>query len=232
MKSSVKHVYILTMAEFTVIAAAKNIQGLFSMQSNEGVVDETAVCHALNHLYQKEFIHNAEKEGFVLEDGLSALVTAIEEAKAIVVLRHLVENACIKVIYVGSRIVATEQRTHDMEHIRIYEISPEEVGDYIQNEDVEERVFHSVLDEERILLEGIQKKHILQNEEIQAMGNVVTVVEKMSANGKKVNRRMIEKQDDKFFCYSREKTQVENLSKQEFYNAIEMIIKEELYDIG
>lgn len=233
MSSNVNNVYILTSAEVTVIAAAKNIKGMFSMQNDNNPIDETAVCYALNHLYQKEFIRNAESEGFVLEDGLRELVTIMEEAKSVIVLRHFAENIRTKVIYVGSRLVVTEQREQDVDNIRIYELPLDEIEDYIQDFDNEEKnAYRRILDEEQLILDGMKKKQILQNDEIQAMGNIVTMVEKMSATGNEISYRMIAKQDGTCFVYNKEEQSLESLNKQEFYRAIEAVIREELDDIS
>ena len=42
-----------------VIAAGKNIHGIFDLEEESLQIEEAAVFEALNHLYEQQFIYNA-----------------------------------------------------------------------------------------------------------------------------------------------------------------------------
>lgn len=233
MTPNVNKVFIVTPAELTVIAAAKNIRGIFSIQNTEQAIDKAMVIQALNHLYQHHFIYNAENDSFELAADLKELIVEVEEAKSVVLIRHFRGAAGMKAIYISRRLVAIEQRKQDLESIRIYEIPRKEMEDFLQ-EDVLQRAdsCRSILDEERLLLEGIQKRHVLQDEEAEAMGNIVTMVEKMVMKSKKVNYRMVVKHDRKGIQYTHKEKELMYLKEQDFLNSIMDMIEEELDDIS
>ncbi|MDE6434714.1 MAG: hypothetical protein K2L07_10870 [Lachnospiraceae bacterium] len=232
MISNVNNVYILTPIELTVIAAAKNIRGILSIQNTGKAVDETAVIQALNHLYQQQFILNAEDDGFVLEADLQKLIVGIEEAKFIILIRHFTDDAGMKMIYVGRYLVAVEQRKRNMSSVWIYEIPREELRDFLA-EDMQQKAksYRSILDEKRLFFEGIQKKHILQDDEAEAMGNIITMVEKITPKNNSVSCRMIVKDEKKWIQYIRGEKEVK-YSEKDFLNSLVEMIEEELNDIS
>ncbi|MBE5942210.1 MAG: hypothetical protein E7264_06695 [Lachnospiraceae bacterium] len=233
MKTNVNKVYILTPQELTVIAAARNIQGMLGMQNSEHVVDQSAVCYALNHLYQKEFIYNTDGEGFVLEDGLRELIKSIEEAKSVVMLRQFFDDSGVKVVYIGDRLVVTEQKNQDPSTVRLYEIPVEELEAFLLEEELgEQETNRIILDEEQLLQEGMKEKKILSDETIEDMGNILTVVEKMTPKKNKVRCRMIAKKDKKWIRYTQEKQELEHLQEEEFYQYMLDMVKEDLDDIS
>lgn len=229
----ISNVYILTPVELTVIAAAKDLGGIFSIHNTGKAADVKMVIQALNHLYQEEFILNAEDDGFVLEAGLQELITGIKEAKAIVLIRHFSEGARMKTIYIGRQLVAMEQRKQNLSSIRIYEIPREELMNFIF-EDIkqETKSYRSVLDEEHLFLEGIQKKHILQDDEVENMGNIITMVEKITPQNNKVSSRMVAKNENERIRYTQEEKELQYLKEEEFLNGIVDMIEEELDDIS
>lgn len=233
MKDDVNSVYILTPEELTVIAAGKNIQQMFGIRSGKKIIDETVVCQALNHLYKKEFIHNAKEEAFILDNYLRELITVIDEAKSLVLIRHFANPVSIKVIYVGKKLVATEQRQQDKSSIRIYEIPWAELEDFLQEDMlVEEGSYRSILDEEQLIFEGIQKKHILQEKEVGKIGNIVTVIEKLTLQSNTVSCRMIAKQEKNWLKYTHKEKELVSLEEEEVLDNIADMIKEEANDIS
>ncbi len=233
MKTNVNKVYILTPQELTVIAAARNIEGMFGMQNSEHVVDQSAVCYALNHLYQKEFIYNTDGEGFVLEEGLRELIKTIEEARSVVMLRQFFDDSGMKVIYIGDRLVVTEQKNQDTETVRLYEIPVDELEAFLfEDEPVEQEANRIILDEEQLLQEGMKEKKILSDETIEDMGNILTVVEKMTPKKNKVTCRMVEKKGMKWIRYTKQTQELEYVQKEEFYQYMLDMVKEDLDDIS
>ncbi len=233
MKADVNNVYILSPAELTVIAAAKNIQGIFSIQNTDVTVDETVVCQALNQLYQKQFIHNLDGEGFVLDDGLRELISVIETAKKLVLVRRFTKDASIKSIYIGADLVAVEQRLRDMGAVRLYKIPRDGVEDFLQEcLQKDESTLRKVLDEDRLVQEGIQKKHVLQDEEVEGMGNIVTMVERVIPQKQYVTDRIIAKQEKKWMQFRQDKKRIEFLKEPEFFDNIIRLIEEDLDDIS
>lgn len=228
MKADVNNVYIVSPAELTLIAAAKNMDNIFAIYNTNEEMNEDRVCLLLNHLYQEEFIENPDGEGFVLQEGLRELVEGIERAKAVMLIRHYTKLFHVKTIYIGKRLVALEQRESDMSAVRIYEIPKEELRNFVEDDfKVKERPYHNILNEEEVVSEGMKKKGMLSEEDVNSIGNVDILVEKMTPHRNKILCRMIERKGNQWLRYVQGETEVENLDQEEFMVFLEDLIKEE-----
>ncbi len=236
MEKDINSVYILTPSELNVIAAGKNIHGIFDLEEEPLQIDEAEVFQALNHLYEQQFIYNASQGGFYLNKDLEEMMTVISQAHAMLLIRSFIGKMQSKIIYIGKKLIAAERREININEIRLYEIPREELGDFLK-EDIEEKEkqYKQVLDEERLTDDIMQYPSILQSGVIDSLGNVIVMMERMNLKNGKVNCRMFIKQDQqekKQVCFKEGKQQTNTFKKENFLDMVVNAAEEVFYDIS
>lgn len=231
METSINCTYILTPEELTVIAAGKNIRGILSVQ-DEVQMDETIVLQTLNHLYQQDFIRNTDEDSFALNEDLEKMMEIISKAKEVVLIRTFDQKGCSKAIYIGSGLVAIERSKTDVNAVRIYEILPTELYDFI-NEDIRDKKkqYKEVLDEEQLFQRAIENPSILQGEEMDSLRNVMLMIEKINQKSGKVSCRLFDKQEKeerKQIYYSNKEQQESIFEEETFIKKAVSIVEEAL----
>lgn len=236
MESSINNVYILTPSELTVIAAGKGIDGMFSLQEEQLQIDENMVCQALSHLYQQEFILNSEQEGFVLNEDLEKMITGISRAHAVILIRNFTQTAGLKILYVGNGLIALERSKVDANAIRLYEISREELKNFLE-EDIsnQEKQYKQVLDEKRLIDEMLENPFILQSWQLDSLGNAVAMLERLKLKKNKVDCRILikqEKEERNLLCYKQGEQRLCISQEDTFMDTVENMIREAFDDIS
>lgn len=236
MEKDINSVYILTPVELNVIAAGKNIHGIFDLEEESLQIEEAAVFQALNHLYEQQFIYNAPQDGFYLNEDLEEMMTAISQAHTILLIRSFLGRMQSKIIYIGKKLIAAERRETDMNVIRLYEIPKEELRDFLE-EDIKEKEkqYKQVLDEERLTDVIMEYPYILQSETIDSLGNIIIMIERMNLKNGKVDCRMLIKQgqeEKKQLCFKEGKEQMNSFKKETFLDMVVNVAEEALYDIS
>lgn len=236
MEKNINSVYILTPSELNVIAAGKNIHGIFNLEEELLQMEETAVFQALSHLYEQQFIYNASKGGFYLNEDLEEMMTVISQAHTMLLIRSFIGKMQSKIIYIGKKLIAAERRETDINRIRLYEIPKEELGDFLK-EDIQEneKQYKQVLDEERLTDAIMEHPSVLQSEAIDSLGNVIVMIERMNLKNGNVDCRMLIKQgrqQKKQICFKEGKRQINSFKKETFLDMVVNAVEEALYDIS
>lgn len=236
MEMDINSVYILTPSELNVIAAGKNIHGIFNLEEEPLQMGEMAVFQALSHLYEQQFIYNASQGGFYLNEDLEEMMSVISQAHTMLLIRSFIGKMQSKIIYIGKKLIAAERRETDINMIRLYEIPIEELDDFLK-EDIQEneKQYKQVLDEERLTDAIMEHPSILQSEVIDSLGNVIVMIERMNLKNGKVNCRMLIKQgqqEKQQICFKEGKQQINTFKKETFLNMIVNAAEEAFYDIS
>ncbi len=236
MAGNVNNVYILTPPELAVIAAAKGIDGILSLQETEIEMDENIVFQCLNHLYQQDIIRNSVEDGFILNEDLEKIMTVISQAHRVILVRHFTQAIGLKTIFVGNGLAAVEQSMDNINSIRLYEIPEKELAVFLEG-DIrnKEKSYKKVLDEEQLLYEILKKPFVLQDRELDSLGNAIVMLERMDRKNNQVDCRILIKQEEKekkLFCFKQEKQVLSIFQEEEFEDVVVDIVREALYDFG
>ena len=236
MEMDINSVYILTPSELNVIAAGKNIHGIFNLEEEPLQMGEAVVFQALSHLYEQQFIYNASQGGFYLNEDLEEMMSVISQAHTMLLIRSFIGKMQSKIIYIGKKLIAAERRETDINMIRLYEIPIEELDDFLK-EDIKEneKQYKQVLDEERLTDVIMEHPSILQSEVIDSLGNVIVMIERMNLKNGKVNCRMLIKQgqqEKQQICFKKGKQQINTFKKETFLNMVVNAAEEAFYDIS
>ena len=227
-KMKINSVYIVMPEELTVIAAAKNMDNIFIIQNSDLSVDEDAVCQALNHLYKKGFIENKEGEALVLQDDLEDLIQGMEQARSIMIIRRFGNLGYLKNIYISSRFIVVEQRRREPSGIRLYEIPKQELKDFLEDDyELADTSYRDILDEERLISDGMKKKEVLLDSDVEGMGNVHMLIELVAPHDNRIKCRMLARRDDQWLQYRQELKTIEKMEQEEFVNNIKELIEEQ-----
>lgn len=237
MERTINNVYILTSAELLVLAAGKGLDGIFCLDNSVTEPDETEVCKAMNHLYQQGILQNADDGAFVLNEDMQDIMTAVSQAQTMVLVRSFTRIPTLKVIYIGRTLAAAEQLTTGEDAFRLYSIPEEELMDFLVDDvSGKGRGYRPVLDEDNVLDIILNSGDILQQRELDKLGNVLALFEAASRDTGKVKRRIVWMQGSeaqKIYDYGPEKKTKEISGKQEILQAVMGMIQEVLiYDFS
>lgn len=237
MERSINNVHILTSIELLVLAAGKGIDGIFGLDNFFAELNETEVCKAMNHLYQRGILQNAEDGAFMLNEDMQDIMTAVSQSQTMVLVRSFTGTPTLKVIYTGRTLTAIEQLTTGENAFRLYSIPEEELMDFLADDvSGKGRSYRLVLDEDNVLDTILKSGDILQQKELDKLGNVLTLFEVVSKNTEKVNRRIVWMQgseSQKSYDYRLGKRVKESTGRQDILqNVVDMIQEVLIYDFS
>lgn len=233
MQTEIDKVYVLKVDELAVLAAAKDINQIVSIQDQENLIDEKRICKILNSLYLEQIIYNAENESFILETELNEMMINIKNSKDLVIVREFAGDIqIIKSIYIAEKIVVLEQNSKDLSRVKIYISSimqlQLDIKTLLMNKK-EEKI--KILDEEGVMLDFIKKKRLLQDYEIKEMGNVVAIIEKLSIHNN-VMFRMIVKSEQIYRNNMKTPQSILKLEEEKFLSEFNKLLEGGLNDIS
>lgn len=234
MEEIINQVFLLTPSEIQVIAAGKDIHGMFGMQDKPLQVDEAMVFQAMNRLYQQQFIQNTIQGRFVLNENLEKIMTTISQAHTIILIRSFTQEAKSKIIYIGDRLIATEPSRVDVDAIRIYEIPVKELRNFLED-DIKgiEKQYTQVLDEEHLIQAAMERSFILQREDVDSLSNAIVMIEKMNQKKGKIDTRLLIKQEKnkkQLLYYKQEEQRISMIKEDVSVDWIIGMIEEAFYD--
>lgn len=194
MKNELDHIFIMSSDELAVLFAGKDIKHGVMLQEEEKQIDQTAVCMAMAHLYEKQFIYNKDGK-FGVSDELDDILSEVKNAEKIYLLRNRTQSKYAKIIYCGDQMVCLTRSSVDAAALKIYKMRENLISTI--KEDFQDicQPYQIVLDEESICDRLLRKKYILSLEELEQSPNITGIVEMLNCKNQNIENRIFILQD-------------------------------------